>query len=89
MLGTTKDLNNNDVTGIVDWIGGTDKLVTFGAAGIIVKDATREVVLQNNTLDEWITAHGTLWRSIPVGSMIRVKNYSSDRYSTLICKERD
>ena len=82
-------INNNDVTGIVDWIGGTDKLVTFGAAGIIVKDATREVVLNNNTLDEWITGHGTIWNSIPVGSMIRVKNYSSDRYSTLICKERN
>ena len=90
ILGQTKDLNGNDVTGIVDWIGGTDKIVCFGAAGICVKDAAEEIVIGwNNTLDEWITGHSTQWNAIPVGSLVRVKTYSNDRYSTLICKERN
>lgn len=89
IYGYTQDLNGNNVVGILGWSGGTEKLVTFGPAGIIVKDATRDIVLNNNTLDEWITRNSTIWNSIPVGSMIRVKNYSSDRYSTLICKERN
>lgn len=90
ILGQTKDINGNDTSGIVGWTGGTEKLVTFGPAGITVKDGTPEIVIGwNNSIDEWITSHGTQWNAIPVGSMIRVKVYASDRYSTLICKERD
>lgn len=90
ILGQTRDINGNDTSGIVGWTGGTEKLVTFGPAGITVKDGTYEIVIGwNNTIDEWITSHGTQWNAIPVGSMIRVKTYASDRYSTLICKERD
>lgn len=90
ILGQTKDINGNDASGIVGWTGGTEKLITFGPAGITVKDGTPEIVIGwNNSIDEWITSHGTQWNAIPVGSMIRVKVYASDRYSTLICKERD
>lgn len=90
ILGQTRDINGNDTSGIVGWTGGTEKLVTFGPAGITVKDGTYEIVIgRNNTIDEWITSHSTQWNAIPVGSMIRVKTYSNDRYSTLICKERD
>lgn len=90
ILGQTKDINGNDTSGIVGWTGGTEKLVTFGPAGITIKDGTPEIVIGwNNSIDEWITSHGTQWNAIPVGSMIRVKTYASDRYSTLICKERD
>lgn len=89
ILGATKDLNGNDVTGITGWIGGTEKMVCFGAAGINVKDAAEEIVIGwNTTLDEWVTGHSTQWNAIPVGSLVRVKTYSNDRYSTLICKER-
>lgn len=90
ILGNTKDLNGNDVVGIVGWTGGTEKFVCFGPAGIVVKDGTYEIVIGwNNTIDEWITSHSTQWNAIPLGSMIRVKTYASDMYSTLICKERD
>lgn len=90
ILGQTKDINGNDTSGIVGWSGGVEKLVTFGPAGITVKDGTYEIVIGwNNTIDEWITSHSSQWNAIPVGSMIRVKTYSNDRYSTLICKERD
>lgn len=90
ILGQTKDINGNDTSGIVGWTGGTEKLLAFGPAGIVVKDGTPEIVIGwNNSIDEWITSHGTQWNAIPVGSMIRVKTYASDRYSTLICKERD
>ena len=91
ILGQTKDINGNDTSGIVGWTGGTEKLITFGPAGVLVKDGTYEIVLGSDrvSIDEWITNQSTLWRSIPTGSMIRVKVYSSDRYSTLICKERD
>lgn len=90
ILGQTKDINGNDASGIVGWTGGTEKLLAFGPAGVVVKDGTYEIVIGwNNTIDEWITSHGTQWNAIPVGSMIRVKTYASDRFSTLICKERD
>lgn len=90
ILGQTKDINGNDASGIVGWTGGTEKLLAFGPAGVVVKDGTPEIVIGwNNTIDEWITSHSSQWNAIPVGSMIRVKTYASDRYSTLICKERD
>lgn len=90
ILGQTKDINGNDTSGIVGWTGGNEKLLAFGPAGVVVKDGTPEIVIGwNNSIDEWITSHGTQWNAIPVGSMIRVKTYASDRYSTLICKERD
>lgn len=90
ILGQTKDINGNDASGIVGWTGGTEKLITFGPAGILVKDGTFEIVIGwNNSIDEWITSHSTQWNAIPVGSIVRVKTYSSDRFSTLICKERD
>ena len=89
ILGNTKDLNGNDVTGIVGWTGGTEKFVCFGPAGICVKDAADEIVIGwNSSIDEWITSHSTQWNAIPDGGLVRVKTYSSDRYSTLICKER-
>lgn len=90
ILGQTKDINGNDASGIVGWTGGTEKLITFGPAGILVKDGTFEIVIGwNNSIDEWITSHSSQWNAIPVGSIVRVKTYSSDRFSTLICKERD
>lgn len=89
ILGNTKDLNGNDVTGIVGWTGGTEKFVSFGPTGICVKDAADEIVIGwNNSIDEWITSHSAQWNAIPDGGLVRVKTYSSDRYSTLICKER-
>lgn len=90
ILGQTKDINGNHASGIVGWTGGTEKLLAFGPSGVVVKDGTYEIVIGwNNSIDEWITSHGNQWNAIPVGSMIRVKTYASDRYSTLICKERD
>lgn len=90
ILGQTKDINGNDTSGIVGWTGGNEKLLAFGPAGVVVKDGTPEIVIGwNNSIDEWITSHSSQWNAIPAGSMIRVKTYASDRYSTLICKERD
>lgn len=89
ILGQTKDINGNDASGIVGWTG-TEKLITFGPTGILVKDGTFEIVIGwNNSIDEWITSHSSQWNAIPTGSIVRVKTYASDRYSTLICKERD
>lgn len=89
ILGNTKDLNGNDVTGIVGWTGGVEKFVCFGPAGIMVKDAIRQIETGwNSTLDDWINDHSTDWNYFQTGEMIRVKKTSSDKYSTLICKER-
>lgn len=89
IIGQTKDINGNDASGIVGWSGGTEKFLCFGPAGVVIKDGVPEIILAQNSLSEWITAHGSQWRLIPVGGIVRVKDYSSDRYSTLICKERD
>ena len=89
ILGNTKDLNGNDVVGIVGWAGGVEKFVCFGPAGIMVKDAIRQIETGwNSTLDDWINDHSTDWNYFQAGEMIRVKKTSSDKYSTLICKER-
>lgn len=91
ILGQTKDINGNDASGIVGWSGGVEKLVTFGPAGIIIKDGTYQIQTNNEdiTLMEWIQNHQQEWRSIPVGSIIRFKVFSSDMFSTMYVKERD